>query len=322
MSLAAAGGNQLQTRPNQVDASQNDVDARRQVLRDLRQHALARVREDEAAIASDLKLVSRRQSLRWMGLAAVAAAAGLKPLRASGEGRGRLAARAEAAASGRIPAPQYGVPALPQPSVPYESAGEVKRRWGGDVQTVETRPALADEFHWTHDYVTLIPADGKARQWTDQNGSEAKVIFYKEHERKAHALEAVASHATGKTYIVPGGQSFYVEDSDDLWSFLLLPDKSIVVRKSFFRVDGADAASLTRAIQGFAKKVSDSDLKNGEKEAADIDLSDVLSGKSSPYPMIGSVKASDGKATVYMYGPSGTFTVDWKLNKLVDAPAP
>ncbi len=297
---------------------QIETAGRRQYLLRLRERAMERMRVDERAVAGNVDsiAVSRRDSLRWLGLAALAAASGARPLRALAEGAadagGVLGARAGMVGSLRVPAPQYGVPALPQPGVPFEKGSDAPKLWGGTVQTAKTRSELGEADRWVKDYTTVVEADGEAvTGFSDRRGHQSRVIFYQGPWDKQHALNAISMQRSRITYIAPGGQSFYIEDNGELWAFLIEGTK-LYLRKSLFRMKSSDDA-LADAIHGFVHDVSDKQLRWDEYKTAAIDLGGVSKGDA----WVGNVSASNGKATIWCYSPPGIFTVDWKAGKLV-----
>jgi len=284
---------------------------RRAYLQGLRERAVERMRADEA----EVRPVSRRDSLRWLGLGAMAVVAA-KPMRAM-EATGMLRARSEMSGSLRYPAPQYGVPAMPLPSVPFEIADDGKglKAWGSVAEIAESRAELGDVKRWTKDYVTLIPPDGKMYQYADPKTYDAKVILYRpEGESKAHALAVVASHASGRTYAIAGGQQFYTEDADGLWSFAF-DGYTLVVRRSLLEVKGADEESMEKAIHELAKKTKDAQLGHDAGLYAEIDTSQVMRGGGSGGSLMMYVSVKDGRADMQSYS-MGRFVVDWRTKKV------
>jgi hypothetical protein len=298
-----------------------DVMGRRAYLRRLRERAMERMRVDELAVAvpEAAKPVSRRDSLRWLGMAAVASVAGTRPLRALAENaNGLLAERAAGVGSSRYPAPQYGVPAMAQPSVPYEEGNHAPTLWGGAVQTARTRGELGEPERWVRDGVQVIPGDGGAGFPGGEQRVKAWVIFYAGPWEHPHALQVVVNWNTNRAYVASGGQYFYVEEDGQLWGFLIR-GKQLFLRKSFYgkKVSGAAEDELTAALHGFLQEVSDVELLAEEKTTAVIDLSGVVKGDGTGDPMITSVSAKQGRVTVLSGWSAYNFTVDLKTKKLI-----
>lgn len=293
----------------------SEEDARREYLRGLREKALERVLEEERAVG----IVSRRASL--VGLAAVAAAAGARPLRALADGpaaaMGALRERAAMAGGMRIPAPQYGAPGLPEPRVPFEPAGTEAIRSSGKVFDATTREDLAAPQHWLEDYAVLIPADGNAAYGWSPGDVKTWVIAYDVPRGEKQALQAISHPQTGMIYIVPGGHDFYVEDDGELWGFLFT-GHFLTIRRSYFRMKG-DAEAVGEAIRGFVAKVSDATLRKEERDAPGIDIGTGVT-RGGGWGFILGVSAKNGVASVQLNtGGAGThLRIDWKKQKLVD----
>ena len=299
-----------------------DVGSRKEYLARLRERAVERMRQDERAE----RAVSRREAVRWVGLAAAAAAVGVRPLRVSAEGPskivGALRMRAAMMGSARGPAPQYGAPMLPEPRVEFEPDSSGKTRWGIKVPTAESREELGMPGLWADDYAMVIPANGKTYgpfPGNDVNVT-ARVIYYAKPWSKLHSLDAISSPRGGETYVVPGGQAFYVEEDGELWGFRIDGD-FLYVRKSFFHAQGIDKRldpvdRVSEAIREFAKKVNDRQMREDEDAGLSIRLHMLGAGNGSP--ALYSIAAEDGVVTIRTMGGGGSFSVDWKAKTVLD----
>ena len=303
-----------------VDANEmKGAGSRREFLAGLRARAVERMRAEEQAanVSSVLAVPTRRDSLRWMGFAALAGAAGLSPLRASGARVGALAARSEGVGSGRVPAPQYGVPGFPEPTVPFEPMGGESSRVHGKVFTAVDRRELGKAGNWVKEYAVVIPADGTVTSGFSPGAVETRVIEYELRSGEKQTLEAISDAGSGMVYIVPGGHDFYVEDAGEMWGFLF-SGESLTIRRSYLRMKRGDGG-LDAAIGVFAEKVKDKELEKAAKDAPQI-ATGYLARRGGGWGFIWRVRAQDGVADIQLAGGGmGVhLRVDWKNAKLVE----
>ena len=275
----------------------------------LRQRAMARMRQDEEALApseSRAPLVSRRWSLQRIALVA----AGLTPaavalLRTSS---------ALASPSPRCNAPQYGAPgiyAAPTVVIP--------------APTFATRDELKSLATWTKSSIVVVPNSKATSLW----GPNTRTLTAS-HELPSGEIVAldVASDAKLNTsYVVRANGVFYALDGADLLGFRF-GTAELIVTPSLFKMptppDG-DAGVVAR----FAEEVDDKKLAKAAAPSREIHIDltkgvtpnfwtpDPQSGRT--YPFIFTAGVIDGvlEFSCNLGGRSGTFQVDLKTKKLI-----
>lgn len=190
---------------------------RRAYLQRLRELAMERMRADELAVAEPglVKPVSRRESLRWLGMAAVGVAAGVRPLRALAEGAtGVLAERAAGVGSSRYPAPQYGAPSWYAPHEPDEPLTVA-------VKVTRSRSELGDVKLWQTTWAQVVSEKSKERGM-GLISVEAQEGYYEDGwGGGTHALLALADPDAKFAYILRANQSFYVAVGGEMYGCML-----------------------------------------------------------------------------------------------------
>jgi hypothetical protein len=238
---------------------------RRAYLQRLRELAMERMRADELAVAEPglVKPVSRRESLRWLGMAAVGVAAGVRPLRALAEGAtGVLAERAAGVGSSRYPAPQYGAPSWYAPREPYP-APPVQGK------VTMSRTELGDVKNW-RDVAVHVVSEKDRMDWISYSPVPAKEGYYSDGwGGGTNALLAIADPNTDFAYILHANQSFYTVVDSDMCGCLVGPGVLFLQGSLFQRRGGKDG--LASVIADFMQ-VSDYEASARERGRTTISL--------------------------------------------------
>jgi hypothetical protein len=240
----------------------DDAMERRAYLQRLRERAMERMRADELAVAGAVESkpvaypMTRRDSLRWLGMAAV----GVIPVVAALV-RTESALAAEPLSS-RSGAPQYGAPSWYAPREPYP-APPVE----GKVTT--SRTELGDVKTW-HDVDVHVVSEKDKRDWISYSPVAAKVGYYSDGwGGGTNALLAIADSTMDLAYILHANQSFYTVVNSDMCGCLLGSGVLFVQGSLFQRKGGREG--LAPVIADFMQ-VSDREASARERGRTTISL--------------------------------------------------
>jgi len=258
-------------------------------LQRLRERAVLRMRRDEL----DATQVTRRWSLQRLGL--VLAASGIM-----------LRNRPAFAATGRTPAPQYGVPGLPgNPPAPVPTS-------------FTTREDLSSPKAWTNTYTNIVADGSGSGVWGSKASKSSKMTYYRLSAGQILLLNLVSDGTT--TYVVQGGKAFYVAFNSDILG-CSFDGTDLAVTPSLFRFpapEGGDAA----AIQRFAAEMDDRALTAAVARTYRISRTqDAPAHFGSEYainsPLLSDVRMDGDILKISLYTPSGTYWIDLKSKKMV-----
>lgn len=294
-----------------------DGTERREYLQRLRERAMERMRADELAVAAErgVRPVSRRESLRWIGMAAVATVPAIAALARP------QSAFAAAPASGRSGAPQYGAPSWVAPRQPYPIVPVPSN-------VTKSRGELADVKIWRDTWVQVF-SEKVQRGGMGLTQVAAKEGFYADGwGGGTHALLAVADPVAGYDYILRGNQTFYAPMDGDMIACLIGPG-TFSMNGSLFQTkyhkDG-----LAGVIAEFAQ-VSDNEAYQKDRQGSTISLEKGLPEKfwvrnsdlGWELNYLGTTQASRaGDILTFTVRSNGhpspaTFTIDLKARKLL-----
>lgn len=247
-------------------------------------------------------VVARRTALRMMAAGAVV---------------GAMRARAAGVMSSRMAAPQYGAPSWPGTWISFDQP-EQSPDWMKPGRVVRDRKELAEQETWKEgpQRLLMLPEDGQSRSGYSLDAVPARWIYY-DGGRGTHTL--AASVVDGVPYVVPGGQTFYVESPAGLIGVSFTP-KSVVFRRQLYQ--GASAAEdLGTAIRSFARRTAEKQLADGSGGMTEVPLGRTLvrdgwSPSGTFLPVLTQISATGDVLTMWLQG--APVHVDWKVGKLVE----
>jgi len=245
-----------------IDSAEQRDEAteRRAYLQRLRERAVERMRADELAFSPQRKAqaVSRRESLRWLGMAAVTVVPAVAALVRTDKA---LAAEPLSSRSG---APQYGAPSWYAPREPYP-APPVQGK------VTMSRNELGNVKNWHSVYVD-VASEKRKSSWTspDRVAVRAMEGYYSDGwGGGTNRLVAVADPDSEFAYIVRGDQSFYTVVDSDMVACMVGPGAFLMSGSLFRKQVGEDG--VAGMIADFAQ-VSDQEASQRERQGATINL--------------------------------------------------